>query len=57
MVANEWKLSEYRSSTLNQNNSYDISINGFQVRKISEVRKVLFGLRYGKPFSASRPKL
>ena len=35
-----------------QNNSYKISINGFQVRKINEIRNVIFGLRYGKPSSA-----
>ena len=32
-----------------QNNSYEITINGFQVRKINEIRNVIFGLRYGKP--------
>ena len=35
-----------------QNNSYEITINGFQVRKINEIRNVIFGLRYGKPSSA-----
>ena len=40
-----------------QNDSYKITINGFQVRKINEIRNVIFGLRYGKPFSAWRPKL
>ena len=40
-----------------QNNSYEITINGFQVRKINEIRNVIFGLRYGKPSSALRPKL
>ena len=40
-----------------QNNSYEITINGFQVRKINELRNVIFGLRYGKPSSALRPKL
>ena len=35
-----------------QNNSYEITINGFQVRKIDEIRNVIFGLRYGKPSSA-----
>ena len=39
------------------NNSYEITINGFQVRKINEIRNVIFGLLYGKPFSALRPKL
>ena len=34
-----------------QNNSYEITINGFQVRKINEITNVIFGLRYGKPFS------
>ena len=33
-----------------------ITINGFQVRKINEIRNVIFGLRYGKPSSASRSK-
>ena len=40
-----------------QNNSYEITINGFQVRKINEIRNVIFGFRYGKPSSALRPKL
>ena len=40
-----------------QNNSYEITINGFQVRKIDEIRNVISGLRYGKPSSALRPKL
>ena len=39
-----------------QNISYEITINGFQVRKINEIRNVIFGLRYGKPSSALRPK-
>ena len=40
-----------------QNDSYEITINGFQVRKINEIRNVIFGLRYGKPSSALRPNL
>ena len=40
-----------------QNDSYEITVNGFQVRKINEVINVIFGLRYGKPSSALRPKL
>ena len=40
-----------------QNNRYEITINGFQVRKINEIRNVIFGLRYGKHSSALRPKL
>ena len=40
-----------------QNNSYEININGVQVRKINEIRNVIFGLRYGNPSSALRPKL
>ena len=36
-----------------QNNSYEITINGFKVRKINEIRNVIFGLRYGKPSTAS----
>ena len=40
-----------------QNYSYEITINGFQVRKISKIRNVIFGLRYGKPSSSLRPKL
>ena len=40
-----------------QNNCYEITINGFQVRKINEIRNIIFGLRYGKPSSALRPKL
>ena len=40
-----------------QNDSYEITINGFQVRKINEIRNVIFGLRYGKPSSELRPKL
>ena len=37
-----------------QNNSYEITINVFQVRKVNEIRNVI---RYGKPSSALRPKL
>ena len=40
-----------------QNNSYEITINGFKVRKINEIRNVIFGLCYGKPSSALKPKL
>ena len=40
-----------------QNDSYEITINGFQVRKVNEIRDVIFDLRYGKPSSALRPKL
>ena len=40
-----------------QNNSSEITINGFQVRNINEIRNVIFGLRFGKPSSALRPKL
>ena len=40
-----------------QNDSYEISINRFQVRKINEIVNVIFGLRYGEPSSALRPKL
>ena len=36
-------------------NSYETTINGFQVRKINEIRNVIFGLRYEKPYSALRP--
>ena len=32
-----------------ENDSYEITINGFQVRKLSEIRNVIFDLRYGKP--------
>ena len=35
-----------------QNDSYEITIKGFQVRKINEIRNVIFGLRFGKPSSA-----
>ena len=40
-----------------QSNSYERNINGFQVRKVNEIRNVIFGLRYGKHSSALRPKL
>ena len=40
-----------------QNDSYEITINGYQVRKINEIRNVIFGLCYGKPSSSLRPKL
>ena len=43
-------------SSHDQNSSYEIAINGFQVRKINEIRNVIFGLRYGKPSSMLRPK-
>ena len=39
-----------------QNDICKITINGFQVRKINEIGNVIFGLCYGKPFSALRPK-
>ena len=32
-----------------QNNSYKKTINGFQVKKINEIRNVIFGLRQEKP--------
>ena len=56
LVSNEMLL---RMLTVHcdQNNSYEITINGFQVRKINEIRNVIFGLRYGKPSSSLRPKL
>ena len=34
-----------------QNNSYEITINCFQVRKLNEIRNVMFGLQNGKPSS------
>ena len=40
-----------------QNNSYEITINGFQVINIKEIRNVIFGFHYEKPSSALRPKL
>ena len=40
-----------------ENNCYKITINGFQVKNINEIRNIIFGLRYGKPSSALRPKL
>ena len=40
-----------------QNNSYQITINGFQVRNINEIRNIILGLGYGKPSSALRSKL
>ena len=40
-----------------QNNSYEITINGYQIRKINEISIVIFGLSCGKPSSALRPKL
>ena len=40
-----------------QNDSYETTINSFQVRKINEIRNIIFGLRYGKPSSALRSKL
>ena len=36
-----------------QNHSYEITMNGLQVRQINEIRNVIFGLR--KPSSALRP--
>ena len=35
-----------------QKNNYEITINGFQVRKINEIRNIILGLSYGKPSSA-----
>ena len=40
-----------------ENNSHEITISGYKVRKITEIRNVIFGLRYGTPSSALRPKL
>ena len=40
-----------------QNNSYEITINGFQERKLTEIRNLISGLCYGKPSSVLRPKL
>ena len=42
---------------LGQNDSYEITVSGYQVRKTNEIRNVIFGLRYRKPASALRPKL
>ena len=33
---------KFANRILKQNNSYEITINGFQVRKINEIRKVIF---------------
>ena len=46
-----------RANGTNQNESHEMIINGFQVRKINKIRNVNFGLRYGKPSSALRTKL
>ena len=35
-----------------QIDKYEITINGFQVRKVNAIGNVIFGLRYGKPSSA-----
>ena len=35
-----------------QNDSYEITIDGFQVRKINEMINVIFGLHHEKPSSA-----
>ena len=40
-----------------QNDSYKTTINDYQVRIISKIRNVIFGLCNGKPSSALRPKL
>ena len=40
-----------------RNNSYEITINGYQVRKINKIRNIIFGLSYGKPSSVLRSKL
>ena len=53
----EFQISVSNNNCRYQNNSYEITINGFQVRKINEIRNEIFGLRYGKPSSALRPKL
>ena len=36
-----------------QNNNYEITINGSQVRKINEIKKVITSLCYGKPSNLS----
>ena len=40
-----------------RNNSYEMTINGFQVRKINEIKKRNFRSLLRKPSSALRPKL
>ena len=45
------------STHYDQNNSYEITMSGYQARKINEIRNVIFKLRYGKPSLALRPKL
>ena len=40
-----------------ENNSYEITMNCYQARKMTEIRNVIFGLHLLKPSSALRPKL
>ena len=41
-----------------QSHSYEIAMNvGYKASKINEIRNVISGFSYGKPFSALRPKL
>ena len=35
---------------LDQNNSYQITMNGYQARKITEIRNVIFGLQLWETF-------
>ena len=40
-----------------QSNSYEITMYGYQASRINEIRNVIFGLHYGKPSLALRPRL
>ena len=40
-----------------QNNSFGITITGYQVRKMNKIRNVIYGLHYGKPPLVLRPNL
>ena len=50
-------LKEIQIILSNQNDSYEITINGFQFRKINKIINVIFCLCYGTTSSALRPKL
>ena len=38
-----------------QINGYVITMNGYQVKKLNEIRDVIFGFSFGKPSSVLRP--
>ena len=42
---------------LDQNNSYQITMNGYQARKIKEIRNVIFGLQLWETFLSGKAEV